>query len=70
MNFPSVNTCSEPTITNGTTSPVTSTIDYLETYTLTCSEGFTASSDDFMNCRANGTLDVTHTCASKYSSFS
>ena len=69
MNFPSVK-CSEPTITNGTTFPATSTIDYLETYNLTCSEGFTASSDDLMNCQANGTLDVTHTCASKYSSFS
>ena len=70
MNFPSVNTCSQPTIADGTTSPDTSTIDYLETYTLTCSVGYTASSEEDMNCTSDGSLDVTHTCASKYSSFS
>ena len=70
MNFPSVNTCSQPDITNGATSPNTSTIDYLATYTLTCDEGYTASSEYDMNCTSDGTLDATHTCASKYSSFS
>ena len=69
-NFPSVNTCDQPTITNGTTSPNTSTIDYQELYNLTCDVGYTASSEELMNCQADGTLDLVHTCDSKYSSFS
>ena len=70
MNFPSVNTCSQPEIPDGTTSPDTPTIDYQESYTLTCSVGYTATSEDPMSCQSHGTLDAKHTCESKYSYFS
>ena len=63
---PSVNTCNKPDITNGAVDPVDSTVDYLETYSLTCDTGYTASSEYAMNCTADGTLDVTHTCESQY----
>ena len=64
-NIPSVNTCSKPYIENGTVSPASDTVDFGSYYTVTCDNGYTASSTEAMNCTANGTLDVQHTCDSK-----
>ena len=64
-NILSVNTCSKPTIVNGEVSPVTDTVDFGSDYTLTCNDGYTASSTEAMNCTSGGTLDVEHTCNSK-----
>ena len=64
-NIPSVNTCIKPDIANGTVSPASDTVDFGSDYTLTCNNGYTASSTKAMNCTADGTLDAEHTCASK-----
>ena len=64
-NIRSVNTCSKPDIANGVVSPVSDTVDFRTDYTVTCNNGYTASSEGAMNCTANGTLDAEHTCDSK-----
>ena len=64
-NIPSVNTCSKPVIANGVLSPVNDTVDFGSDYTVTCNNGYTATSTEAMNCTANGTLDIVHTCDSK-----
>ena len=58
-------TCSKPDIANGVVRPANNTVDFESDYTLTCNEGYNASSMDTMYCTANGTLDVEHTCDSK-----
>ena len=52
-------------ITDGTVDPGTTTVDYLETYTVVCDTGHTVSAAGPMNCQADGTLDTTLTCDSK-----
>ena len=52
-------------ITDGTVDPDTTTVDYLETYTVVCDTGHTVSAAGPMNCQADGTLDTTLTCDSK-----
>ena len=64
-NIPSVNTCSKPDIANGVVSPQSDTVDFGSDYTVTCNNGYTASSEWAMNCTADGTLDSEHTCDSK-----
>ena len=64
-NIPSVNTCSKPYIFNGLVSPASNTVDFGSQYTVTCNNGYTASSEWAMNCTADGTLDAEHTCDSK-----
>ena len=64
-NIPSVITCSKPDIANGVVSPANNTVDFGSDYKLSCNDGYTASSTVTMNCTANGTLDVEHTCDSK-----
>ena len=54
-------------ITDGTVDPDTTTVDYLETYTVVCDTGHTVSAAGPMNCQADGTLDTTLTCDSKLS---
>ena len=66
-NISSVNTCAAPVIAQGTVDPATATVNFEATYSVTCDERYTASSEDVMTCQANGTLDVEHTCDSKYS---
>ena len=65
FNIPLVNTCRTPDITNGIVSPVSDTVDFGSNYTISCDNGYTASSTDAMNCTAVGTLDVEQTCDSK-----
>ena len=64
-NIPSVKTCTKPDIANGVVSPETDTVDFGSAYTVTCNNGYTASSTDAMTCTASGTLDAEHTCNSK-----
>ena len=64
-NCPSVNTCSKPDIANGVVSPASDTVDFGSGYTVTCNNGYRASSTEAMNCTANRTLDAEHTCDSK-----
>ena len=64
-NIPSVNTCSKPDISNGEINPASDTVDFGSGYTVTCNNGYTASSTEAMNCTASGTLDAEHTCDSK-----
>ena len=64
-NILSVNTCIKPAIANGAVNPVSDTVDFGSDYTLTCNNGYTASSTDAMGCTATGALDAEHTCASK-----
>ena len=64
-NIPPVNTCSKPGITSGIVSPVSDTVDFGSDYTVTCNNGYTASSKWAMNCTADGALDTEHTCDSK-----
>ena len=52
-------------ITDGTVDPDTTTVDYLETYTVVCDTGHTVSAAGPMTCQADETLDITHTCDSK-----
>ena len=54
-----------PDIANGVVIPVSDTVDFGSDYTVTCNDGYTASSMEPMNCTANGTLDAQHTCDSK-----
>ena len=46
--------------------PADDTVDYEGEYTVTCNTGYTVSASGSMTCQADGTLDVTHTCDSKY----
>ena len=64
-NIPPVNKCSKPDIANGLVNPGNVTIDFGSDYTVTCDNGYTASSTEAMNCTASGTLDAEHTCDSK-----
>ena len=64
-NLPSVNTCAKPDIGNGTVTPLSDTVNFGSNYTVSCVNGYTASSTEAMNCRANATLDAQHTCDSK-----
>ena len=64
-NIPSVSTCTKPVIANGVVSPETDTVDFGSAYTVTCNNGYTASSTEAMNCTTDGKLDVEHTCNSK-----
>ena len=64
-NIPSVNTCSKPDIANGVVSPASATVDFASDYTVTCNNGYTASSTDAMTCTASGTLDAEYMCYSK-----
>ena len=64
-NIPSVNTCSKPDIANGVLNPVSNTVDFGSDYTVTCNNGYSASSTEAMSCTASGILDAEHTCDSK-----
>ena len=64
-NIPSVNTCSKPYIANGVVSPQSDNVDFGSDYSVTCNNGYTASSMEVMSCTADGTLDAEHTCDSK-----
>ena len=64
-NIPPVNTCSKPGITSGIVSPVSDTVDFGSDYTVTCNNGYSASSTEAMSCTASGTLDAGHTCSNE-----
>ena len=58
----SADTCSKPTITDGTVDPDDATVRVTETYTVTCDTDFTISGTDTMTCGSDGTFDETPTC--------
>ena len=60
----SVNTCGAPTVSQGTLEPNTTTVNYDETYTVTCNVGYTVA-NSVMTCGADGTFDVTATCTGR-----
>ena len=65
-NIPSVNTCNQPVITAGIVSPADNdTVNFGSNYTVVCDVGYTVSAESNMECLANGSLNVIHTCASK-----
>ena len=45
-NIPSANACSKPDIANGVVNPTSDTVDYGSDYTVTCNNGYTASSTE------------------------
>ena len=57
----SATTCNKPTIENGLVAPSNDTVDYDETYTVTCDTGYTVD-NSILTCGADGTLDVDATC--------
>ena len=61
----SVNTCDAPSISMGTLEPSDATVNFDETYTVTCATGYTVA-DSVMTCAADGTYNVNATCTSKY----
>ena len=60
-----MNTCSKPSISDGSVSPSDETVDYEATYNVTCYTGFTISGPSTMTCGADGTFDQTPTCQGK-----
>ena len=64
-NITSVNTCNKPVISDGVVSPENDTVDFGSDYTVTCNNGYTASSTEAMSCTESGTLNAEHTCDSK-----
>ena len=59
-------TCDKPTISDGSASPADASIDYEETYEVTCDTGFTIStSSSTMTCGTDGVFDQTPTCEGK-----
>ena len=65
LNYFSVNKCNKPSISGGSVSPPEATVDYSETYEVTCNTGFTISGPSTMTCGADGTFDQTPTCQGK-----
>ena len=63
----SVNTCSKPSISDGSVMPADSTVNYEASYEVSCDVGFTISGSTTMMCGADGTFDQTPTCQSKHS---
>ena len=56
-------TCGKPTISDGSVSPVDTTVNYRATYEVTCDTGFTISGSSTMTCGSDGAFDQTPTCA-------
>ena len=66
-NFPSVQTCDQPTITNGSTTPGRATIEYGESYTPACDAGYDISDSEALVCENGGVLSPSApTCSSTY----
>ena len=55
-------TCDQPTITNGTVTPASATVEQGQSYEISCDSGFTISGATTMICRANGSLSDMPTC--------
>ena len=56
-------TCTKPTIENGSVSPSDDTIEAGSSYTATCNNGYTLSGTATMECNDDGTLMTAPTCA-------
>ena len=54
--------CDQPTITNGTVTPASATVEQGQSYEVSCDSGFTISGATTMICRANGTISDMPTC--------
>ena len=62
----SVNTCDKPSISDGTVTPSDATVNYEETYAVSCNTGFTIAGYSIMICGAGGDFDQTPTCQGKW----
>ena len=56
--------CSKPTISDGTVTPTNATVNFGQSYEVTCNEGYnmTEGSDPTMTCGAGAAFDQTPTC--------
>ena len=54
-----------PTVGNGTTDPASGTVDYNESYSITCDTGYNASEPDEATCGADGSFDSVPECTSE-----
>ena len=60
-------TCTQPTITDGSTIPDQATIDYGDSYTPACDAGYNISDSDALVCEEGGVLSPSApTCSSTY----
>ena len=64
-----VTVCDKPTIFDGGVSPSNATVDYHETYEVTCDTGFTISGSSTMTCGADGIFEQTSTCEGKIQTY-
>ena len=55
-------TCAAPTIASGTVSPLDDSVNYGESYAVTCNDGYTISGSPTMTCSADGAFDQSPTC--------
>ena len=55
-------TCDQPTITNGTVTPASATVEQGQSYEVSCDSGYTISGATTMTCQADTTFDGTPTC--------
>ena len=67
INLLSVQTCDQPTITDGSTTPDQATIEYGESYTHACDAGYDISGSEALMCEDGGVLSPSAPiCSSTY----
>ena len=62
--------CNQPTITNGSVTPATATVEQGDTYEASCDSGFTLSGWATMTCQSNGTFGQIPTCEGTHTYYS